>query len=309
MKGLENNNNATNIIDGVDSISFVNYTTSTLHNQLDAYLKSNNLVKNSLQAISTEPKSNTTQTYLIKKDNQVLFKYKTTADRYGSIYNILEFNGLKSLNEEKDKDRKYHLLGLLEYLTYKGLLNKWKIRSLDICFDLGITNDKVIVTKGKSKGNRIATLDTRIDTKTQYIEKVPTKKLAEKEVLDRNNMLMSAYFYDKRFKELSKNGFDMEKDITRFEIKLLPRLFKKLSTFTDVKVQVQKYTLKTYSSKNKCNQDKILANKRKALLGGYTEALQLDNTYSFLLELERLVGFDLVEENKNKVVFDLEDFI
>jgi hypothetical protein len=177
----------TSLDTSIDSISFINYTTQTLHNEINQYCDLKNLTKHKIETNTSMNK------YLIKQDNKVIFAYKTLVDKdTKDIINIIDFNGLLT-HSNIDNSRDIILVEILEYLSYKALINKWNIRQLDICTDMKTSNDKVIVQKQRVKGNRLDKLNTKIGTNTQYIERI---KIKDKK-LDRSNMLVSSYLYNK----------------------------------------------------------------------------------------------------------------
>ncbi len=280
----------------IDSISFINYTSSTLHYELDNYCNINNLSKHTIETNTAMNK------YLIKKDNKVMFVYKTLKSKFkDEVLNIIDFNGLLT-HSEVDRQRELLIPSLIEYLSIKANLNTWDIRQLDICSDMNITNDKVIVNKKKIKGNRLDKLDTKIGTKTQYIETV--KKKDNK--LDRTNMLVSSYVYNKTYKELTQNNNILNEDITRFEIKLLPRVFKRIANISDIKDLVDNYTINTYKSKNQCNKDKVLLNANKKVLDtkAVTSKLDLTGVDTFLTKIEKYISLQLVQVQDSKFCID-----
>ncbi|QOY55405.1 hypothetical protein HUE87_03985 [Candidatus Sulfurimonas marisnigri] len=235
----------------IDSISFVNYTTNTLHTQMETYIQNNTLTKHKIET------NNSMNKYLVKENNQVIFDYRTLINKDGLVSNIINFNGLKTYNTDLDNNRTKHIFSLLEYLSIKCNLSKWDIRQIDICTDINTTNDKVIVQKDKVRGNRIDKLITDISTKTQYIETIKNKVKNGVKTLDRSNMMMSAYLCDKTHKELVLNN-NIDKDITRFEVKLLPRLLKKIHSIKELSNELNKYHVKLFGTRNKCNIQKRL---------------------------------------------------
>ncbi len=290
--GNNTKGNSEELSTSIDSISFINYTTQTLHNEINQYCDLKHLTKHIIETNTSMNK------YLIKQDNKVIFAYKTLVDKdTKNIINIIDFNGLQTQSNTNtiDKSRNIILVDLLAYLSKKALLNKWNIRQLDICTDVNITNDKVIVQKQKVKGNRIDKLITKIGTKTQYIE---TVKLKDKK-LDRTNMLVSSYLYNKTYKELSINNNTIDDNITRFEIKILPRMFKRLINLNDINEIIKKYTLITYTSKNKCNTNKMLLNTNKAVLSTLelsSSVLNIDGVEKFLMKIEKYITLQLQDE-------------
>ena len=221
------------------------------------------------------------------------------------VAGAIDFNGLLT-HSNIDNSRDIILVEILEYLSYKALINKWNIRQLDICTDMKTSNDKVIVQKQRVKGNRLDKLNTKIGTNTQYIERI---KIKDKK-LDRSNMLVSSYLYNKTFKELSVNDNIINEDMTRFEIKLLPRIFKRIANLNDINEVIKKYTLSTYTSKNKCNTNKLLINANKAVLSTLAlskSVLSIDGVEKFLMRIEKYITLELQNEVLTKASID--DFV
>lgn len=286
----------------IDSISFIGYASTTLHTTIDTYCKLNAITKH---AINTK---NSMSKYLYKSNKTTIFNYKTLVNKDGLVLNIIEFNGLITLNAEVDTLREEKLFNILEYLNVRTDIGKLEIRALDICADMNISNDKVIVQKEKVRGNRLDRLIVDIGTKTQYIETVKKKKTLDGLVLDRSNMLTSSYLYNKTFKEHSTHGRVITDDITRFELKVLARMWKRIHCIEDLRNVANKYVIETYSSKNMCNKDKRLLNAKKAYSGGAKHVLDMQGVEDYLLRMEKYVTLDL-ETKKDTVAFDLNDFM
>lgn len=174
------------------------------------------------------------------------------------------------------------------------------------------TNDKVIVAKEKVKGNRLDKFDCDIGTKTQYIETVKKVKTDTGYKLDRSNMLISSYVYDKTHKELVMYDNVIESDITRFEVKILPRMFKRIVHMHDIKNIADKYTINVYNTKYGCNVDKVLLNAKKPVLADSRKKkqykLNLRGVEDFLLRVEKYITLDMTEQNNN-AEFNIEDFL
>ena len=290
------------IMTKVDSISFINYTTKTLHAELNAYCRIHNLTKHYIE-------TNTyTKKHVYKKNNNVIFVYKTKVDKEGYILNFIEFNGLVTYQSDIDKAREENISDVLEYLSVHSDAGRWSIRQLDICSDLSVTNDKVIVTKKRVKGNRLDSLDCNIGFKTQYIETIKRKQTDKGIVLDRSNMLVSSYLYDKTLKERIKHNNIIDEVMTRFEVKILPRMFKRICHISDVKDIAGKYTINVYKTKSRCDVDKVLINNKKAFEGGLWCKLGLQGIEDFLCSIERWITLDITDK-RNCIEFCLEDFM
>ncbi len=204
----------------IDSISFINYCSTKVSNNffdgLNTYVQ-----KSNLRVKKSDDNNNTYYNYFFGKHYLFTHKHGFSTNKLGMTreWNLLKFNGLKSYNTTKDNLRDKHLFGLLDYMLKENL--KFEIQSIDICNDYKDTYMKNIwgVKKTKGTGKIHKVFLKHNYNKTYYLEDIKT----------RTNRNICSYTYNKTYKEYSKNNFTIDDDITRFEVKLLPKLLRKIN--------------------------------------------------------------------------------
>ena len=248
----------TNTKTGIDSFSVINYSKINLYTILETYSNTFDFT------IVKYNKHKHNSTYIYKKNNKNIFRYSTGIVQ-GREFNILSFDGLCSYDTELDELRETTLFNILEYINYKlQLYLQWNIRQLDIFLDLNTTQNKIIVTRDKTRGLKLNKLPLRTDG-TYYLEKVGMKNGK----LNKTNMKLSSYLYNKTLKEKQKHNNIID-DITRFEISILRNKFKNIHTIDDIMDIVDYYKIYEYNNVTECIKDKKRYNTGKDIVNSDT---------------------------------------
>jgi len=159
--------------------------------------------------------------YALYANNSTLLTINTSSfrtiinGRYVIKYYVsVKFAGLKSYNEDADRQSNDILTLLCAYLNSNQIV--FKFAELDVAIDANIPFEHMVAvcTKKSPKTNYWDFYEQQVyENQTTYLEKIEKSKL--------NKAILRSYVYDKSLKE------GLPYNITRFEIKLQSAFFNK----------------------------------------------------------------------------------
>jgi hypothetical protein len=195
----------------------------------------------------------------VYKGNKQLMSIKSGTDGGGkyrdtTYYLELSFYGLKSYNRDRDRDSLKLIYLICKYLVLKKI--PYDLSELDIAIDIeDISSEELFVIRShipfKSKNNP---LEPYINFKDNY-------KKTDTYYIEKQNSDMRSYIYNKTVKEFETQSNVMDKQITRFEIKIGKRFLKlkdKSNLIGFIKKQSKFYKIIYFENIDNCINSKQL---------------------------------------------------
>jgi hypothetical protein len=219
--------------------------------------------------------------YFFKVDNKTVFSYRVGTLNSIIIFNtgrgyyqILEFHGLKSYNTKLDSLRAEIIKNIADLMANKNIQLDLRVRSIDIAIDIPKPLNQIVATRSRARNTKINDQPLKIkDTCTYYLEDVvisgatciDDKVENKNKLINRAKKQLSSYIYNKEYKEKSKNQNIFNKQISRFEVKILPAKAKKLSSFKDLIQTLSIYTVYSFDTVSQTIKLKERINSRKSI--------------------------------------------
>ncbi len=282
---------------GIDSISMLTYDKINMYSTIENLLNYKDTRDTFGFTIGKEAidetftiipfnKHENNSTFVYKKDNHIVFRYSTGITPQGKIFHIISFDGLKTYNEQLDKLRNDTLSRVLKAIVINNrqYIN-WELRQLDVYIDFNVEQNKIIVTRDRKRGLSLNPLPLRTDS-YYYLEKVAINSKgnvdkinqAIKGKIDKKNQAISSYLYNKTLKEKKKHHYDIGIQLSRFEISILRKGFKKIKSVDDICKLINEYTIYIYDETASCIKDKKQYNNNKKNTPSSNNIVKIDNS-------------------------------